>query len=418
MVLASGISFLSVILFIVSLGVLVTIHELGHFSMAKLFKVYCMEFSIGFGPAIFSKKRKKGETAFSLRCIPLGGYVSMYGEGVELPEGVEIPRERSLLGIKKWKRAIIMSAGIILNFVLGYVLFACNNIFFPQIVATNRMEVIGPNEEGLSTLAYDAGIEDLSAIYSVTWQYLPDGSISEDFPEITNKEFTNFDVLWGSFMIPQDYFKNIQGSDQLRLTIGYFTPETLENETITEEMLKKVDFTIQPKANVNPETNETYYMWPSIVEQDGFEYRSPYLGIESHTYKFRYGFGKALVVSFEDWGDGATAIVKALGGLFVGKGYENVGGPVAILSQSSQVLNNMGFGYYLKLWGLISVNLGLFNLLPFPGLDGWHLLVVAIEGIFRKEIPNKVKNIISTIGMVLLFGLMIVVLIKDVIGLF
>lgn len=418
MVLASGISFLSVILFIVSLGVLVTIHELGHFSMAKLFKVYCMEFSIGFGPAIFSKKRKNGETAFSLRCIPLGGYVSMYGEGVELPEGVEIPHERSLLGIKKWKRAIIMSAGIILNFVLGYVLFACNNVFFPQIVATNRLQVVEKQENGENTLAYLAGIENLSAIYSVTWQYLPDGNPSTDYPEMQEKEFTNFDTLWGSFFIPQSYFKNIEEQDRLRLTIGYFTPEALENETITEDMLKKAEFTIEPNAVVNSETGETVYIWPSIVEQKGYEYRSPYLGIESYTYKFRYRFGKALLVSFEDWGDGATAIVKALGGLFVGKGYENVGGPVAILSQSSQVLNNMGFGYYLKLWGLISVNLGLFNLLPFPGLDGWHLLVVAIEGIFRKEIPNKVKNIISTIGMVLLFGLMIVVLIKDVIGLF
>ena len=70
------------------------------------------------------------------------------------------------------------------------------------------------------------------------------------------------------------------------------------------------------------------------------------------------------------------------------------------------------------LWGMISVNLAIFNLLPFPGLDGWHLLVIIVEGITKKEIPSKVKNIVSTIGMILLFALMAVVFIKDIIGIF
>ncbi|NCA95204.1 MAG: peptidase M50, partial [Epsilonproteobacteria bacterium] len=102
---------LNLVLFLVSLGVLITIHELGHFMTAKLFKVYCIEFSIGFGPKFFKRKKKGGETTFSLGAIPLGGYVLMYGEGAELPDGVVIGEERSLEGVKKWKRAIILSAG-------------------------------------------------------------------------------------------------------------------------------------------------------------------------------------------------------------------------------------------------------------------------------------------------------------------
>ena len=98
---------LYILLFIVCLSFLIVIHELGHFTAAKIFKVYVMEYSIGFGPALIHKKRKTGETYFSLRIIPFGGYVSMYGEGVELPEGQVIDESRSLEKAKAWKRAII-----------------------------------------------------------------------------------------------------------------------------------------------------------------------------------------------------------------------------------------------------------------------------------------------------------------------
>src|SRR5574344_1190986 len=123
---------LSILLFIFSLGVLIVIHELGHFSMAKLFNVYCQEFSIGFGPALLHRRKKGKETYFSIRAVPLGGYVSMYGEGVELEDGVNIPEERSLEGIKRWKKAIIVSAGIILNAALALVLFSISDLCFPQ----------------------------------------------------------------------------------------------------------------------------------------------------------------------------------------------------------------------------------------------------------------------------------------------
>ena len=106
---------LYIVLFIVFLSLLIMIHELGHFTAAKIFKVYVQEYSIGFGPALIHKKRKTGETYFSLRVIPFGGYVSMYGEGVELEDGVQVDQSRSLDGIKKWKRAIILVAGVTIS---------------------------------------------------------------------------------------------------------------------------------------------------------------------------------------------------------------------------------------------------------------------------------------------------------------
>ena len=111
------------------------------------------------------------------------------------------------------------------------------------------------------------------------------------------------------------------------------------------------------------------------------------------------------------------AIYKALGTIFTKEGINNLGGPIAIVQQQMQI-SQLGFGYFLYFWGLISCNLAIFNLLPFPGLDGWPFLVLIIEGITKKEINPKVKSIMSTVGMVLLFGLMIIVAFSDIIRLF
>ena len=110
---------LSILLFIFSFGLLIVIHEFGHFSTAKLFNVYCQEFSIGFGPKLLKVRKEGHETYFSIRAIPLGGYVSMYGEGAELEEGVTLPPSRSIDGIARPKRAIVMAAGITLNALLA-----------------------------------------------------------------------------------------------------------------------------------------------------------------------------------------------------------------------------------------------------------------------------------------------------------
>ena len=111
-------------------------------------------------------------------------------------------------------------------------------------------------------------------------------------------------------------------------------------------------------------------------------------------------------------------IFKSVGNLFIGKGWSDVGGPIAIYTQTTSVLSNFGVSYFINLWAVISINLAIINLLPFPGLDGWHLLVVIIEGITRKKVPEKAKNMVATVGMIILFILMGLIVIKDIIGLF
>ena len=149
---------MQIIVFILGLSLLITIHELGHFIVAKLFGVYCHEFSIGMGPAIFSIK--KGETKYSIRWLPIGGYVSMAGEEVNQKsqeptndenvdtenntkeneeEQVDIPYERTINGIKAWKRFLVIGAGVFMNFVLAYILFF---IYFSTTLSTKTITIL------------------------------------------------------------------------------------------------------------------------------------------------------------------------------------------------------------------------------------------------------------------------------------
>jgi regulator of sigma E protease len=143
-------------------------------------------------------------------------------------------------------------------------------------------------------------------------------------------------------------------------------------------------------------------------------------------------FDERVKGTFQDFGRASVAVFKGLGMIFTG-GIKNMSGIVGILNFSSTVLNNYSFSYYIYLWGLISVNLAIFNLLPFPGLDGWALLVTAIEGgvnsvkraKYKKQnadissfqewkIPSKIKNIVSFIGLALLMLLMIAIVVLDI----
>ena len=125
-------------------------------------------------------------------------------------------------------------------------------------------------------------------------------------------------------------------------------------------------------------------------------------------------FGQAIQHAFIDFGESSIALFKAIGSLFVSaEAWQNIGGIVAVGFETTSVLQNLGFGRFLYVWGFISVNLAIFNLLPFPGLDGWQLLVLIIEVTARKKIPEKVKNIVSLVGLGLLLLLMVVVLAKD-----
>ena len=480
---------LYILLFIFCLSVLVVVHEAGHFAAAKFFKVYCKEFSVGFGPAIFKKKRKNGETYFSLRAIPFGGYVSMYGEGMEEdPEFKDIDPSRSFSNIKKWKRIIILFAGVFNNAVLALILFLISeSCFIQKAMYLNYVNVASGSIAETANITNNDYISLRQYIYienkeTVNTTYYV---VDKDLAYVTYKDNTTKPI--GALLDPNGatysarsydtnlkfYLKDSDGnillgqevkaSDNNVKSIFYnvttakgaykqyianewvLVPDApIDNPTVgmvykdTENKTLKrwngsewVNTTSDSSGYIVPTKIKDYYVWYDL-ENEIFNHPLTLNVINSDSSKafessglsFYYeeywnNAGQVASKTFGDWGYSATAIVRGLASLFTSKdSWKDVGGIVAIGVQTTNILQNFGVAKFIYIWGLISVNLAIINLLPFPGLDGWQIVVLVVEAVAHREIPEKVKNIVSFIGLAILFAFMILILVKDVIGLF
>lgn len=441
---------LSIILFLIALGVLVTIHELGHFIAAKSFKVYCSDFSIGFGPKIIKIKRKKGETKFSVGILPVGGYVSMYGEGVELPDGVDIPKSRSLEGISRYKRIIIMASGVIMNFILAYLIFFISASCFPQynipyinVINVYNNEDYEANktftdsdgnlftlEEGknytlnVNTFNTEKGVfGGIIKEYDETTQEFKDsyftrtGKNDETLYYVaainTNnlsiyqlEEFSNFVTIYRAELYQNVKYETVVNGEKVEKTGDFYLPLVENNALVAYKFDSEVEehfsLPISLRDNSMNETTDSYIHVNLNLTNKNNKNRLDSFGFGMNYTKYWNGWN-----SFKEAGDdfatSTTLISQALGQLFIGKGWENMGGPVAIFTQTTSILQNNPFNYYLQTWGIISVNLALFNLLPFPGLDGWQILVTLIEGatnfvkrrIYRKKYANVDKTYLT-----------------------
>lgn len=443
---------IDLLLFIICLSVLIVVHELGHLSMAKVFNVYCFEFSVGFGPQLFRKKRKNGETYIALRCIPFGGYVSMYGESngenpekqQELPDGItEIPPERSLANIKKWKKSIILVAGVTLNAVLALLIFfVSNGPWFTQQTLSLYQINVAENSAAAEAGVYLGNEDDplLSDMY-----YFVDSTSDEELTktlktkqykvlsfdsEIVFKDNTTQKVA-ALFVDDTNYWSFKNRSLDAHLHLYPFTAEdeidfdniitpSLENLDVVNLKLTTLSLSyveVEGKQKIYADTdNPNIYTIELDIQFDGTNYSLEETGISSLLYQYRHSFGEALGETFKDFGESSVLIVKALSTLFVN--IDQVGGPVAIFTTSSKMLSEFGVTQFLDLWAMISVNLAIFNLIPFPGLDGWQLLIIGIEAVTKKKVPEKAQQIVSFVGMCLLFAFMAFILVKDIFMLF
>ncbi|MCR4879404.1 MAG: site-2 protease family protein [Bacilli bacterium] len=482
---------LYILLFILCLSVLVVVHEAGHFATAKFFKVYCKEFSIGFGPALIHKKRKNGETYFSLRAIPFGGYVSMYGEGMEEddPELKDVDPSRSFTNIAKWKRIIILFAGVFNNAILALVLFLISESCFVQkTMYLNYLEV----KEG--SIAAIAGIQNEDYISVRNHTYEQDGkTISSSYyvvdketayitynDETTKKVAALIDISAPTYTSRSYdnhlHFCLMTESGAINLGSEIFATETTiasinySVTTATADYKQYIanEWVIVPEvAPENPAVGVVYKdkeaktlkkwdgsSWKN-TKYDSYGYVTPtdvkeyYVWLDTESVKTSHALtlpvtndsegkrvftssglsflyeeywnnaGQVFQKTFQDFGTSATAIGRGLASLFTSaESWKDVGGIVAIGVQTTNILQNFGLGKFIYIWGLISVNLAIVNLLPFPGLDGWQIVVLIVEAVAHRDIPDKVKNIVSFIGISILFVFMILIVIKDVMGLF
>ena len=351
---------INIIVFFLILGAIVLIHELGHFLAAKLFGVYCAEFSIGMGPKLFSKK--KGETEYQIRALPIGGYVAMAGEADQEDNEImkDVPYERTLKGIKTWKKCVIMLAGVFMNFVLALVLLI--GIYSFVEVQTNTSEIGSVVKNKGAALA---GIEAGDVINKIT---------------INNEEH-----IIASFSDIQEVLDN----------------ENLQLDTDTVTM--KVGL-----------TRNKHYLEKKVTAKYNNETKSYVMGITAATKQLT--FAEAIRQGINQFIEYALLIFTTLGKLITDMTHtvSQLSGPVGIYTVTAQVTQTGSISTLLSLTALLSTNLGMFNLLPIPGLDGSQVLFALIEKVIRREIPTRIKYALQMAGLILVFGLMIFVTVNDI----
>ncbi|MCE9644141.1 site-2 protease family protein [Candidatus Parcubacteria bacterium] len=365
------------ILFLVVLTILVFVHELGHFLIAKWAKVRVDEFAIGFPPRIFSWTR--GETTYALNLLPFGGYVKIFGENPD--EAVEGDK-RNFAAQHRLVQAAILLGGVLFNFLFAWILFA----------SALTLGLTVPVDYSGSLPLKDVSVQVVST--------LP-GSPAEQAGLRTGDE--------------------IIGMDTAGAKLDDLSVEGVQAFIATHPG-EPVSFHLKRGSNVGGsiiiEGGETI----SVTPVEGVVSGKAAIGVSlAELGTLELGVGAAIVEGAKMTGRTTYGVATGLWG-FLSKAFagnasvSEVTGPVGIATLVGHA-SEFGFAYLLGFAAFISVNLGVINLIPFPALDGGRLLFVGIEGLLRRSLNPRILTVTNAIGFVLLILLMLVVTFKDVSGL-
>ena len=449
------------IVLILGLSILVCLHEFGHLVVAKICKVYCYEYSIGFGPAIFKHRFRKrtakkeplyraltnglnkddlNETTYSLRCIPLGGYVSMAGEDDEPDEinEINIPKERTLDGVNHFKQICIMLAGIAMNFLVAYILFVIAfGCFTLQAYnyATNEISITGTDEQLSENKLYQAGVRSGDKFVYLYQEYVDvyqDGEKKTiTYPSESNRyELTSYQDVAPSYEDKVNNNETITLDDLAKTSITYAalnlaTQQNIELVTTDEEgtTYDYSDITIDENSkriiyltyfsNEEQIEKETTITLNATKEQDEVSFEP--FSFNAAIVSYHDTPSEAFVDAGKQFSSYFVNIYRALGSIFTEDGWQNLGGLISIYRVNEQAITS-GSGFtFINLWAYISLNLGCFNLIPLPPLDGWNILLALGETVTRKKFSSKFKGIAGTIGTILLIILAVLLIVKDII---
>ena len=426
---------------------IIFIHEFGHFITAKKSGIKVNEFSLGMGPKIFSFG--KGETKYSLRIFPIGGFCAMEGEDEESPE------PRAFNNAKVWKRMIVVIAGAVMNIILGFVLMfvvvvqqdAYSSTEVQSFPATSFSSCTGLqsgdvikeiNGYGISTsmdFNYPISTAELKTVDGSTLEIykedcgnnlynmavslvqdknnkLSDEQVSKvnELLSKSSNEIAKAKSKEDAFSVYENYYKEINDACGIKdykvekivekETRKRYTADILVERNGEEKLLKNVQFfTYTTKDNSDPQVSIDFYVKP--IEKT---------------------FGSVLSQTFKQTISTCKMIYASLGGLLTGKfGLKDMSGPIGIASAVTTVASeSLSSGFMsavnsiIYVMMIITVNLGLFNMLPFPALDGGRFVFLIIEAIRGKSVPRKVEAIVNGIGMGLLILLMILITANDI----
>lgn len=426
---------------------IIFIHEFGHFITAKKSGIKVNEFSLGMGPKIFSFG--KGETKYSLRIFPIGGFCAMEGEDEESPE------PRAFNNAKVWKRMIVVIAGAVMNIILGFVLMfvvvvqqdAYSSTEVQSFPATSFSSCTGLqsgdvikeiNGYGISTsmdFNYPISTAELKTVDGSTLEIYKEDCgnnlynmavslVQDKNNKLSDEQVSKVNELLSkstieivkakskedAYSIYENYYKEINDACGIKdykvekivekETRKRYTADILVERNGEEKLLKNVQFfTYTTKDNSDPQVSIDFYVKP--IEKT---------------------FGSVISQTFKQTISTCKMIYASLGGLLTGKfGLKDMSGPIGIASAVTTVASeSLSSGFMsavnsiIYVMMIITVNLGLFNMLPFPALDGGRFVFLIIEAIRGKSVPRKVEAIVNGIGMGLLILLMILITANDI----
>ena len=345
----------SILIFLLVLSILVIVHEFGHFWVARKNGVLVEEFGFGLPPRVIG--RKIGETLYSINALPFGGFVRLHGEQDE--GGIMYPRKAFLNKSKRVRIAVIV-AGVIMNFILAVVSFAIVYSFQGIPRELNKVKVVDVTAGSPAQVA---------------------GLIVGDFIKSADKK---------EFIKVEEFISYVDTKRGQKVAL------VVERET------NEIKLTITPRENppagegplgVTITTTEIYFapIW-----------QRPFYGIY-------YGFKEAVF-----WGQTViSGFSGMIGGLFHGQTPKDVAGPVGIFAVSTQAAK-FGTLSLINFIGILSVNLAILNILPFPALDGGRLLFIAIEGVIGRKVLPKIESMVHSAGMIFLLILIVLITFSDV----
>ncbi len=426
----------SILAFVFVLGVLIFVHELGHFLMARRIGVRVLTFSLGFGPKLVGIRR--GDTEYCISAVPLGGYVKMAGEN---PDDARTGASDEFLSKSKWQRFQVLIMGPVMNLVLAVVVMAV--VLYqgaPAPLFVQQPPLVGTILD--KSVMKSAGLQPGDLILSVdgdrvpTWEDFLNTMAAKSKRQVTLKvdrggkqlditfvpvgtgryDIVDLDGL-GILPVMHPQIKSLQPeapAAEAGLQPGDVVMGAAGESDITNKRLIEIiranegkPITIDIKRNgqmlqvsVTPRNiNGTVMIGADL---SGFEFRT----IEP-------GIWTALKMSLDQNWTWAKMIVQTLGGLFTHHtSVKQLMGPVAIADLSGMAAEQ-GMLQLFSLMAMISLNLGLLNLMPIPVLDGGHIAILALEGVSRRDFSMKVKEKMLLAGFVLLLMLMVTVIYND-----
>ena len=438
---------ITIIAFLILLGVLVVIHEGGHFFVLRMCKVHVDRFSVGMGPVIYKKKDKKG-TEFALSALPLGGYVSYLSKKAldaepEMKKNFTDEQLDNLFETKpKWQRAAVMFAGPLANFILAVIIFTF--IFSSQqtvkpiflvdgeyvssssisgdinkndiLVSINGEKILNPTEYRLALLA-NAGLTGeinvgfLNAKSSET--YYRNISVVDFLSNSEQQQEPEkfFPIEITSYISPEIGSLSRQGPASLAGVKAGDKILEIDGKSINHFAEVSDILTSSPSSNVNLVIQRNGETKSFFINTEISEAGTPILGISA---AYKRSIFEAFTKSVRDTYNLSIKTLLFIGKMITGNmGAENLSGPVGIAKMSGEAFS-AGFLPFLYLMAILSISLGVLNLLPIPVLDGGQLTMLAIEAIRGEPLPARVENFAYTLGALMVGFLLVFAVTNDI----